>query len=124
MTWIAIAVGGALGALARYGVTLLTFPAAANRLPLATLTVNISGCLLMGICYVLIVEKGVLSAEWRHWLMTGFLGAFTTFSAFALDAVALWQHGHGQLALLYIAISVCACVLAVALGITCTQRLV
>ena len=124
MTWVAIALGGALGALARYGVTLLTFPAAANRLPVATLAVNVSGCLLMGICYVLIVEKAVLSPEWRHWLMTGFLGAFTTFSAVALESVALWQNGHGQVALLYIAVSVCACVLAVALGIDWTQRLI
>jgi CrcB protein len=124
MTWIAIAIGGALGAMARYGVTLYTFPVLANRFPLATLTVNVSGCLLMGICYGLIIEKGVLPPEWRNLLMTGFLGAFTTFSAFALDAVALWQNGHGQLALLYVAISVCACVLAVVLGIHCTQRLV
>lgn len=124
MTWIAIALGGALGALARYGVNQLTFSAALDRFPAATFTVNVSGCLLMGICYVLIVEKAVLSPEWRLWLMTGFLGAFTTFSAFALEAVTLWQNGHGLLALLYIALSVCACVAAVAVGIDCTQRLV
>ncbi|GAB3107195.1 fluoride efflux transporter CrcB [Pseudomaricurvus hydrocarbonicus] len=110
--------------MGRFAVTAYTFPLLANRFPLGTLTVNVLGSLLMGVCYVLIIEKSVLSPEWRNLLMTGFLGAFTTFSTFALDAVTLWQNGHGQLALIYIAISVCACVLAVAVGIECTLRLV
>lgn len=124
MIWLAVAIGGAIGALGRYGVTAYMFPVMANRFPLGTLTANVVGSLLMGICYALIIEKGVISPEWRNLLMTGFLGAFTTFSTFALDAVTLWQNGYGQLALIYVAISVCACVLAVALGIECTLRLV
>lgn len=124
MAWLAVALGGAVGAMGRYAVTIYTFPVLANRFPLATLTVNIIGSLLIGVCYVLIIEKSVLAPEWRNWLMAGFLGAFTTFSTFALDAVTLWQNGHGQLALIYVAISVCACILAVATGIECTLRLV
>ncbi|WP_439134560.1 fluoride efflux transporter CrcB [Pseudomaricurvus sp.] len=124
MIWLAVAIGGAIGALGRYSVTAYLFPVMANRFPLGTLTANVVGSLLMGICYVLIIEKGVIAPEWRNLLMTGFLGAFTTFSTFSLDAVTLWQNGYGQLALIYVAISVCACVLAVALGIECTLRLV
>lgn len=123
MTWLAVAIGGALGAMGRYGVTLYTFPLLANRFPSATLTVNVIGSLLIGVCYVLIIEKGVIAPEYRNWLMAGFLGAFTTFSTFALDAVTLWQNGHGQLAALYVATSVVACIAAVALGIHCTLRL-
>lgn len=124
MIWLAVAIGGAIGAMGRYGVTAYLFPVMANRFPLGTLTANVVGSLLMGVCYALIIEKGVLAPEWRNLLMTGFLGAFTTFSTFSLDAVTLWQNGYGQLALIYVAISVCACVLAVTLGIECTLRLV
>ncbi len=123
MTWLAVALGGALGAMGRYAVTLYTFPMLANRFPLATLSVNILGSLLIGICYVLIIEKGVLTPELRNWLMAGFLGAFTTFSTFALDAVTLWQNGHTQLAATYVVASVVACIAAVAVGIHCTLRL-
>ncbi|MAZ87896.1 MAG: fluoride efflux transporter CrcB [Cellvibrionaceae bacterium] len=123
MTWLAVALGGALGAMGRYGVTLYTFPILANRFPLATFSVNIVGSLLIGICYVLIIEKGVIAPELRNWLMAGFLGAFTTFSTFALDAVTLWQNGHAQLAAIYVVASVAACIAAVAAGIHCTLRL-
>ncbi len=124
MTWLAVAIGGALGAMGRYGVTTYMFPVMANRFPLGTLTVNVLGSLLMGVFYVLIIEKSVLGAEWRNWAMAGFLGAFTTFSTFALDAVTLWQNGHGTLALSYLLLSVVACVIAVALAIEGTSRLV
>jgi len=123
MSWLAVAIGGALGAMGRYAVTLYTFPILANRFPLATLSVNILGSLLIGICYVLIIEKGVIDPEYRNLLMAGFLGAFTTFSTFALDAVTLWQNGHGQLAAIYVAVSVAACIVAVAAGIHCTLRI-
>ncbi len=123
MSWLAVALGGALGAMGRYAVTLYTFPILANRFPLATFSVNVLGSLLIGVCYVLIIEKGALAPELRNWMMAGFLGAFTTFSTFALDAVTLWQNGHGQLATIYVAASVAACIAAVAVGINCTLRL-
>jgi len=116
MQWFAVAIGGGLGAVARYALTVYLFPLASNRFPVGTLTANIIGSLLMGVLYVLIIEKGSLPAEARGWLMVGFLGAFTTFSTFVLDAVTLWQNGHSALALSYALISVFACILAVAVG--------
>ncbi|NIB41166.1 fluoride efflux transporter CrcB [Pseudomaricurvus alkylphenolicus] len=122
MQWLAVAIGGALGAMGRYAITIYTFPLLANRFPLGTLTANVLGSLLIGICYVLIIEKGSLAPEWRNWLMAGFLGALTTFSTFALDAVNLWQNGHAQTAAFYVVVSLVACLLAVAAGIHLTLR--
>lgn len=122
MNWLAVALGGALGAMGRYAITVYTFPLLANRFPIATLSVNLLGSFLIGVCYVLIIEKSAIAPEYRNWLMAGFLGAFTTFSTFALDAVTLWQNGHPQLAAIYVIASVAGCILAVAAGIQCTLR--
>ncbi|MCV6605611.1 MAG: fluoride efflux transporter CrcB [Porticoccaceae bacterium] len=112
MQWLAVAFGGALGAMSRYAVNTLVFPLLGERFPLGTLLVNLAGSFLMGICYVLVVDKCVLPGEWRNLLMVGFLGAFTTFSAFSLDALALWQNGHPVLSAGYIVLSVAGCLMA------------
>ena len=116
MQWLAVAIGGALGAMARYGVTVYLVPLSGNRFPLGTLSANVIGSLFMGLFYVLIIEKGSLPEEARGWIMVGFLGAFTTFSTFALDAVTLWQNGHGTIAISYALISVMGSILAVFAG--------
>src|SRR5690606_2503569 len=121
--WLAVAVGGALGALARYGVNGLLFPLFGHKFPLATLVINVVGSLLMGVCYVLIIERGLLNPEWRNFLMAGVLGAFTTFSAFPLDAAALSQHGHRLLASGYVLASVALSLGALLLAIYLTRLL-
>lgn len=118
---VAVACGGAIGALARYGVNGLIYPVLGHRFPLSTLVINVSGSILMGILYVLVVEKALLPAEMRNFLMVGFLGAFTTFSTFSLDALALWQNGHLLLAIGYILASVVLCLLGIALAIFLTR---
>ncbi len=123
MQWLAVALGGAVGAMGRYALLVWLYPVTGNRFPLGTFTANLVGCFLVGICYVLIVEKAVLSPEWRLWLMIGFLGALTTFSTFSLDALILWQNGHGLTALLYVLATVFGCLLAVALSVALTHRL-
>ena len=112
MQWLAVAFGGALGAVSRFAMNTLVFPLLGDRFPLGTLLVNLSGSFLMGFLYVLVADKGVLSVEWRNLLMVGFLGAFTTFSAFSLDALALWQNGHPVLSIGYVLTSVIGCLLA------------
>ncbi|MFB2533258.1 fluoride efflux transporter CrcB [Paracoccus sp. p4-l81] len=96
---VQVALGGALGAVARHGVNLLgrRWPG----FPASTLAVNVIGSLLMGVLVVVLAERGAM----RHapLLMTGVLGGFTTFSAFSLDAVALWERGQPGLAALYVA---------------------
>lgn len=119
--WLAVAVGGALGALARYSVAqwflglnlVLSRPYEAL---LATFTVNLVGSCLMGGAYVVIVEYWQAQGPWREFLMVGILGALTTFSTFALEVVHLWQQQQVIAALFYIGISVLACCLGLVLG--------
>ena len=121
MNWIAVAIGGALGAMARYGVSTLVFDASCQRFPYATLSVNVLGSFLIGILFVLIVEKGLLPPEMRSILMVGFLGAFTTFSTFSLDALGLWQNGHLLLALVYALGTVVLCLAAISIAVWLTR---
>jgi CrcB protein len=113
MHWLAVAVGGALGAMARYAVSIWVFNISSHKFPYATLSVNVLGSFIMGILFVVIVEKAALPAEMRSLLMVGFLGAFTTFSTFSLDALSLWQNGHLFLALVYVLATVALCLAAI-----------
>ncbi len=123
MQWLAVALGGALGAIGRYSVGLYFLPMTAGRFPVGTFIVNLVGSLLIGVCYILVVEKFFLNDYWRHLIMVGFLGAFTTFSTFALESVGLLQSGQSLLAAIYIGLSVVSCLFAVWLGATITLKL-
>lgn len=107
-----VAIGGALGSVLRY----LTVYAAGA--PLGTFVVNILGSFVMGVLYVFLFQRTHLSPL----LMTGVLGGFTTFSAFALDSLKLYQSGQPGAALAYVAASVLLSLLAVALGAALTER--
>ncbi len=88
-----MAVGGALGALARYGVG-LALPRPAGGFPLATFLVNTVGCLLIGVLIAVITEWTSSHPLLRPFLVTGVLGGFTTFSTYAVDAQQLLLDGH------------------------------
>ena len=122
MHWIAVAIGGALGAMGRYAVSSWVFQIN-HKFPFATLAINVLGSFVMGILFVLIVERTLLSMEMRSLLMIGFLGAFTTFSTFSLDALGLWQNGHLFMALLYVLATVVLCLLAISSSIWLTRLL-
>ena len=96
---IAIAFGGAIGALSRFGLQQWLAPMYSGRFPLAIFIANSIGSLCIGLIYVLIVERGMLPEVWRAFLMVGLLGAFTTFSAFSLDSLRLIEQGEGLIAL-------------------------
>jgi CrcB protein len=122
--FLAIAFGGALGAVSRYAVSLMiTSLYGAGLQPLATLTVNILGSGLMGICYVLLSIGFISSDPMRGVLMVGFLGALTTFSSFALDAITLMEKGQGGLALGYVAASVVLSIAAFMLMVVVSRAL-
>jgi len=123
MHWLSIAVGGAMGAMGRYWVSSCLLPISSYKFPYATFSVNVVGSLLMGILYVLIVERGGLPEQARHLLMVGFLGAFTTFSTFSLDAISLWQNGGQTMALIYVFSTVFSCLLAIIVAIWLTRLL-
>ena len=117
MHWLMVALGGALGAVLRFAVTRWEqqwFLAASW--PVATFTVNVLGSLGIGVCYVVIVEQAALPEEWRYPLMAGFLGALTTFSTFALEAVTLLEGGRPMAAAGYVLASVLLCLFGCILG--------
>ena len=118
-----IALGGAGGALARYGLHWLVHGADAVRFPWATLIVNAAGSFLIGVAYVMIVERSWLHPDWRGVLMVGFLGAFTTFSTFSLETLALFESGRFGLALAYMGLSLMLCLLSVWAGMTLLRLL-
>ena len=91
MVWLAIAVGGALGSVARHGVNVLVHDRwPLMRFPLATLVVNVAGCLIIGVLAGLVMsERIALRFHWREFLFVGILGGFTTFSTFGLDTITL-----------------------------------
>ncbi|HSG03773.1 MAG TPA: fluoride efflux transporter CrcB [Marinobacterium sp.] len=119
---ISVALGGALGALARYWLSGWLNSGDA-KLPWGTLSANVLGSLLMGVAFVLILEKAKLAPEMRPLLMTGFLGAFTTFSTFSLETLTLIHEGHIITALFYVLLSVILCIAALALAVSLTRML-
>lgn len=123
MTWLAVALGGAMGAMCRYAITTYGLPMTPGGFPWATLVANVVGSTIMGILYVLIMEKGMIPMAYRPLLMVGFLGALTTFSTFSLDAWLLWQVGQTVTALIYVVSSVLMSLIGVVIGITSMKYL-
>jgi len=122
MIWLSIALGGALGAMSRYALTLL-IPVSSSGFPWAIWFANVLGSILIALFYVLIVEKAVLAEQWRFFIIVGFLGALTTFSSFTLDGLLLWQNGEVIIALVYIISTVVACLVCAGLTVGILQRL-
>ncbi|WP_312115854.1 fluoride efflux transporter CrcB [Brevibacillus reuszeri] len=114
MAWVAVAVGGALGSLFRYGLSLL-----ANQpgLPLGTWLANVVGSFLIGILSVWGKEKGILSPELYLLFATGVMGGFTTFSTFSLEVVSFFGDGQIARGILYVTLSVIIGLLSCAAGI-------
>ncbi len=106
LTLTQVALGGAIGSVLRYLTTTMV------SAPLGTVVVNVLGSFVMGLVFVLLSARTSLSPL----LMTGILGGFTTFSAFSLDALRLWQSGQTTGAAFYIAGTVALSLLAVAFG--------
>lgn len=119
--YLSIAAGGAFGAVARVWLMTLVDTATQVRFPFGTMAVNIIGSLAMGICFVLIAERWAVAPEWRPMLVAGFLGAFTTFSTFSLDALLLMENGLLVQAMAYMLGSVALCLLAAWTGMTLTR---
>ncbi len=102
MTYLIVFLGGGLGAALRHGVNLLAARVWGIQFPFGTLSVNVMGCVLMGVFAAYFAFKGDAPQHWRLFLTTGILGGFTTFSAFSLDAALLFERGDLHLAALYV----------------------
>lgn len=118
-----IAVGGAVGALARYGVGTL-LPTMPGRFPWGTFTINVTGCFLIGVLMVLVTDVFTARPLLRPFLGVGVLGGYTTFSTYANEIRGLLRPGALPVAFAYLAGTLVCALLAVFLGMVLTRRLV
>ena len=116
MAYLLAALGGALGALVRWGVA-QALPRTSGDWPWATLAVNLTGCLLIGVLIAVLAARRPDDEHLRTFLGAGVLGGFTTFSAFAVEVADLLRAGTPVVAAAYVAVSVLGGLLAVAVGL-------
>ncbi|MDQ0935487.1 fluoride efflux transporter CrcB [Streptomyces turgidiscabies] len=116
-----VAIGGAIGASARYAAS-LAWPAQAGGFPWATFWTNVVGCAVIGVFMVVITETWAAHRLVRPFFGTGVLGGFTTFSTYAVDIRKLVDHGHSGTGLAYLAATLLAALTAVTLAATATRR--
>jgi len=116
--FLAVALGGAIGAMGRYGagIALIRYPIAAPWLPLGTLSVNVVGSLLIGLVWAYLQQRNE-SEFIRLFVMIGLLGGFTTFSTFSLETVFMIAEGQWWRAVINISLNIFSCVAAAGLGI-------
>jgi CrcB protein len=115
VAYVLAALGGALGALARWGVA-TALPHSPSGWPWATLLVNLTGCLVFGALVAVLTARSPEPPWARPFLAVGVLGGYTTCSAFSVDVVGLAEAGHPVPAVGYVLVSVVGGVLAVAAG--------
>lgn len=114
---IFIAMGGAIGALLRYGASLSVYSFMGRGFPYGTLFVNVTGSLLMGLLSVMMLERFNIGPEWRAAVLVGVLGSFTTFSTFSIETLNLLEQGDVMRAVTNIVLSVLVCLVAVWFGV-------
>ncbi|WP_440995354.1 fluoride efflux transporter CrcB [Arhodomonas sp. SL1] len=113
----AVAVGGAAGAVLRFLLTRGMTYWLGHGFPWGTLAVNVLGSLLLGVLFVIAVERGGVPLLWRAGLMVGLFGAFTTFSTFSVDTMVLLEDGAPVRALANVLANVTACLIAAWVGL-------
>ncbi|GLK81674.1 fluoride efflux transporter CrcB [Methylopila turkensis] len=117
MGFLIVFLGAGLGGALRHGVNLAALRWTGAGFPIGTLTINVLGSFAIGAVAALFALRSDLPQEWRLFLTTGVLGGFTTFSAFSLDAAALYERGEAGLALAYVVASVVLALVGVAAGL-------
>jgi CrcB protein len=113
--WLAVALGSALGGVGRYGLSRL-WPWVPGGWPTATITANLLGSFAIGLLSVVLSARAGGAETARLFWMTGVLGGFTTYSAFALETVTLAGAGEALRAAAYVAVTVLACLVAAFAG--------
>ena len=122
LTLTQVALGGAMGASLRYLTNVGALRLFGPGFPWGTIIANVLGSFLMGVLFVVLAQKGGMRAA--PFLMIGVLGGFTTFSAFSLDAVTLWERGASVAALGYVAGSVVLSLAALGAGMIMARQMI
>jgi CrcB protein len=123
MGYLIVFLGGGIGAALRHGVNLNVARLLGTGFPYATLLINITGSLVMGLAAGYFAFKGDASQHWRLFLTTGILGGYTTFSAFSLDAALLYERGELGAAALYVLLSVAVSIAGLFAGLAIVRAL-
>ena len=123
MNALIVFIGGGLGAALRHGVNVAVARMLGSGFNYATLFENVSGSLVMGLLVGYFAFKGDVSQHWRLFLTTGVLGGYTTFSAFSLDTILLYERSELGLAALYVILSVAFSVGGLWLGLGLMRHL-
>jgi len=119
----AIAAGGAVGALLRYWMSTGVYAILGRGFPYGTLVVNVVGSLLMGVFFVLFMERALSNPEWRAAVLIGLLGAFTTFSTFSMETMSLLEGGAYARAAANVIFSVVLCLAATWVGVVVARQI-
>ena len=117
MSYLAVFVGAGIGGSIRHGMNIWVARLLGTHFPYHTFVINIVGSLVMGLVAGWFAERGDAAGHLRLFLTTGVLGGFTTFSAFSLDAVLLWERHEYLLAAFYVGGSVAGALAGLALGL-------
>lgn len=115
--FLLVFLGGGVGSALRWLTGLWALKALGAHFPFGTLIVNIVGCFVMGVFFRALPHSETTVTSSRLLLMTGVLGGFTTFSAFALDAAALWMRDESGLSALYVGLTLASTLIGVSLGL-------
>jgi CrcB protein len=121
--YLIVALGSGLGGALRHAVNVACARLLGTGWPYGTFTVNVVGSFAIGAIVAYFALRGHGGYAWLLFLTTGVLGGFTTFSAFSLEVVLLYERGHAGLAALYVAGSVVVSVAAVFLGLALVRRI-
>ena len=121
-TILAIAAGGACGALLRWWVAEGVYALAGRGFPFGILVVNVAGSLAIGVVYVVFFERLEVAPEWRAAVVVGLLGAFTTFSTFSMDTLLLIQQGDHAKAGMNVVLSVVLCIAGCWVGMAAARQ--
>ena len=120
-TILYIAIGGALGSVLRYLTSIFINKYWANHFPMATFITNVLGCFLIGLIIGILEKNNLAVSNLKWFLVTGFCGGYTTFSAFGMENVTLFQNNNTFLAFTYIGFSIIIGLFAVWLGLFVTK---
>jgi CrcB protein len=123
MNYVLVFIGGGLGSTLRHIINIVSPRLLGTAFPYHTFIINITGSIIMGLIAGYLAFKGDASQAWRLFLMTGVLGGYTTFSAFSLDAVLLYERGAIGLALFYVLGSVVFSIAGLFAGLALVRHL-